>query len=195
MSRTLGQLGQGSPAEAPAEAAAPVAVPTAVPVEQPPVAVAPPAPAPAPAPAPGPAPAPRPSTKTIWVCPDSFEELAGQCIKTMAYTYHEEVETSPYTYHSEQQVDTKSVAATFDGSVWTWTCPSGYSAGGGQWGVGICKGTVTVSVKDPAPLGWYDTGSAYGHDVDVRDPLPEGYLDDGTQWVMTAAKVSREVAA
>ncbi len=92
----------------------------------------------------------------------------------MAYTFHEEVETSPYTYHSEQQLNTLSVAATFNGSVWTWSCPAGYSDGGGQWGVGICKGTVTASVKDAPPTGWYDTGSAYGQTVDVKDAHAHG---------------------
>lgn len=114
---------------------------------------------------------------------------------TKAYTYHEEVEISPYTYHSEQQLNTITVPATHNGTIWTWSCPSGYTDGGGQWGVGVCKGTVTVQVKDAPPTGWYDTGSAYGHAIDVKDPMPEGYLDDGTQWVRTAAKVAREVPA
>jgi hypothetical protein len=113
----------------------------------------------------------------------------------MAYTYHEEVETSPYTYHSEQQVDTITVPATHNGTIWTWSCPSGYSDGGGQWGVGVCKGAVLVKVKDAPPQGWYDTGSAYGHDIDVQDPMPTGYLDDGTQWVTTTAKVAKVVPA
>jgi hypothetical protein len=59
----------------------------------------------------------------------------------------------------------------------------------------VCKGTVTVSVKDSPPVGWFDTGSAYGRTIDVRDPLPAGYLDDGTQWVSTAAKVAKVVPA
>lgn len=186
MDRTLGQA-SGRPASTPV-AVAPTPAVAAAPLPAP-------IPAPVPAPVPAPAPAPAPSTKTIWVCPDGFTETQGQCRKTMAYTYHEEVETSPYTYHSEQQLNTLSVPATFNGSVWTWSCPSGYADGGGQWGVGICKGTVTVSVKDAPPNGWYDTGSAYGHAIDVKDAMPAGYLDDGSQWVLTTAKISKVVAA
>jgi len=199
MSRSLAQVtgtrpGAPNPSAVPAPGgeSSPVVPVTPVPTAAPTPA---PAPAPAAAPAPSPAPAPGPTTKTIYVCPDGFTETAGQCTMLMAYTYHREVETSPYAYHQEQQLNTISVAATFDGTVWTWSCPSGYSAGGGQWGVGICKGTVTANVKDAPPTGWYDTGSSYGHDIEVKDPMPSGYLDDGTQWVKTAAKESRVVPA
>lgn len=187
MTRTLGQI-TGGPAgtsdHAPSEPAGQPSAPEP----------STPAAAPAPAPAPPPAPAPAgPRTTTIWVCPDGYAEVAGQCLTTKPYTFHTETQTQPYTYHSEQQVDTKTVPATFDGSVWTWSCPSGYSAGGGQWGVGICKGTVTVQVKDAPPQGWYDTGSRFGQDIEVKDALPDGYLDDGSQWVKTTAKVAREI--
>ena len=129
------------------------------------------------------------------MCPDGYEDVEGQCTSTKEYTFHVETETSPYTYHSEQQLNTISVPATFNGTVWTWSCPSGYVDGGGQWGVGICKGTVTASVKDAPPTGWYDSGSAYVRDVDVLDDAPDGYLDDGTQWVRTAARIATEVPA
>ena len=181
MSRTLGELTGSTVATAPAPA--PSSPAPSVPVAS------------VPAPAPAPAPAPRPSTRTVWVCPDGYTETDGMCRMTKAYTYHEEVETSPYTYHSEQQLNTIMVPATHNGTIWTWSCPSGYSDGGGQWGVGVCKGAVTAQVKDAPPAGWYDTGSAYGHAIDVQDPMPEGYLDDGTQWVRTAAKIAREVPA
>ena len=194
MTRTLAQVSGAAVPTGPEQQTTPA---TARPVvEQQPAPTPPPAPAPGPGPAPAPGPAPKPSTKTIWVCPDGYTETpTGVCQKTMAYTYHEEVETSPYTYHSEQQVDTITVPATHNGTIWTWSCPSGYSDGGGQWGVGVCKGAVLVKVKDAPPQGWYDTGSAYGHDIDVQDPMPTGYLDDGTQWVTTTAKVAKVVPA
>ena len=153
------------------------------------------------APSPGPTASAAPAgpaaspTRTVYVCPDGFTETAGLCQTVLAYTFHKETRTSPYTYHQEQVVDTKIVSATFNGTAWTWSCPAGYDAGGGQWGVGVCKGTVTASVKDYPPAGWYDNGSAYAQDYDVKDALPTGYLDDGTQWVKTAAKIAMVVPA
>ena len=174
------------------------AVAPAAPVPTPPVPVSPaPAPAPPPPPTPAPAPAPGPApTKTIYVCPDGYTETpTGACQKALAYTFHRVTETTPYTYHQESQPSTVSVPATFNGSVWTWSCPSGYDAGGGQWGVGICKGTVQATVKDYPPTGWYDTGSSYAHDIDVKDSLPSGYTDDGTQWVTVTSKIAQIVPA
>jgi hypothetical protein len=79
--------------------------------------------------------------------------------------------------------------------VWTWSCPSGYDAGGGQWGVGVCKGSQNVQVKNAPPSGWYDNGSAYAKDTRVKDAAPTGYIDDGTAYVKYAEKVAREVPA
>lgn len=173
-------------------------VPTipAVPKPTPPAAPTP-APASAPAPAPAPAPSPQaPTTKVIWVCPDGYTETqTGVCEKKTPYTFHRTTETLAYTYHPESQINTISVPATFNGTVWTWSCPSGYDAGGGQWGVGICKGTVQVQVKDYPPTGWYDNGSTYAHDIDLKDPIPTGCTDNGTEWVATAAKISKVVPA
>lgn len=189
MSRTLGELtGTAVPTTPTPTTPAPTTPTPPTPAATPTVPVSP-------APAPAPAPAPRPTTRTIWVCPDGYTEADGMCRQSKAYTFHTEAETAPYTYHSEQQLNTINVPAVHNGTIWTWSCPSGYSDGGGQWGVGVCKGTVTVSVKDAPPLGWYDTGSSYARDVEVRDDMPEGYLDDGTQWVRTTAKVAREVPA
>ena len=190
MSRTLGETTGSTVATRPEQPTAAPTTPSPSPAPTPA-----PTPTPAPVPAPAPAPAPRPSTKTIWVCPDGYTETEGVCRQTAAYTFHTEVETAPYTFHPEQQLNTITVPATHNGTIWTWSCPSGYSDGGGQWGVGVCKGTVTVSVKDAPPTGWYDTGSAYAHDVEVKDAMPDGYLDDGTQWVRTTAKIAREVPA
>jgi antitoxin (DNA-binding transcriptional repressor) of toxin-antitoxin stability system len=185
MSKTLNEITGGA-------SVPPAPVPTpAVPVT--------PTPAPAPVQVPGPAPAPAPGpapTKTIYICPDGYTETStGACQKAMAYTFHRVTETTPYTYHQESQVNTVSVPATFNGTVWTWSCPSGYDAGGGQWGVGICKGTVQATVKDYPPTGWYDTGSNYARDIDVKDPAPSGYTDDGTQWVTVTSKVAKIVPA
>jgi hypothetical protein len=137
----------------------------------------------------------RPVYTTIYVCPDGYTEANGGCITSLPYTFHKETRTVAYTYHEEQVVDTKAVSATFDGTAWTWTCPTGYNAGGGQWGIGVCKGLVTATVKDAPPIGWYDTGTAFAQDYDVKDPMPAGFLDDGNQWIKTAAKIAKEVPA
>ncbi len=181
MTRSLGgaTAGQRSDSAPIAEAAS---VPAAVPT-------------PAAAPAPAPAPAPRPATKTIYVCPDGYATAGDLCQQSTAYTFHTETLTSPYTYHQEQQANTINVPATHNGTVWTWTCPSGYDSGGGQWGVGVCKGTVTATVKDAPPAGYTDNGSSYAKEIQVKDTLPVGWTDNGTQWIRTAAKVAMEVAA
>jgi len=51
----------------------------------------------------------------------------------------------------------------------------------------------TTKVKDDAPSGWTDNGTAYARDVDVKDATPDGWSDNGTEWIRTAAKVARTV--
>ena len=152
-------------------------------------------PAPAPAPSGGGGGPVRPATKTIWECPTGFADNGGNCKSTSAYTYTIETQTSGYSYRTESVPHTTTVPATHNGQAWTWNCPSGYDAGGGQWGVGVCKGSQNVQVKNAPPAGWYDNGSAYAKDTRVKDAAPDGYIDDGTAYVKYAEKVSREVPA
>lgn len=180
MTRTLAELGVSVPATPPTPAPAPAPAPAPVP-----------APAAAPAPAPGPAPAPAQQWRTEWFCADGYTLTDRTCTKQIPYTYS--TQTLPYTYHPEQQLNTITVPATHNGTIWTWSCPSGYSDGGGQWGVGVCNGTVTVQVKDPTPTGYTDTGTAWTRQV--KDPTPTGYTDTGTAWVMTQPASSRQVPA
>jgi len=144
-----------------------------------------------PVPAPAPAPAPGPTTRTIWVCPDGYSEVAGQCQTTQAYTFHSETETRAYTY--------------------TWTKVGSHQEPSGEpcnylpnpnspTGLDIyCPPPRTVddfaNVKDGTPSGYTDNGSAWVRTVQVKDTAPTGYADDGTQWVKTAAKVERVVPA
>jgi hypothetical protein len=152
-----------------------------------------PAPTPAPAPAPAPAapPAPAQQWRTEWFCSEGYTLEDRTCSNQIPYTYS--TQTLPYTYHSEQQLSTISVPATHNGTIWTWSCPSGYSDGGGQWGVGVCKGTVTVQVKDATPSGYTDNGTAWTRQV--KDTTPSGYTDNGTAWVITQPASSRQVPA
>jgi len=150
-------------------------------------------PAPAPAPSGGgssPAKPVAPATKTIWECPTGFEDISGVCTQTKAYTFSKQAETSPYTY-SPQFVET--------GRVWhddPFNPHNGcrYTVHGDR-----CKGWeiqgYTTQVKDTAPSGWSDNGSAYERQVDVKDATPAGWSDNGTAWVRTTAKVAREVPA
>lgn len=144
-----------------------------------------------PTPAPAPAPAPGPSTRTIWVCPDGFGEVAGQCQKTQAYTFHSETETRAYTY--------------------TWTKVGSHEEPSGEpcnylpnpnspTGLDIyCPPPRVVddyaNVKDATPAGYTDNGSAWTRTVQVKDAAPAGYADNGTAWFTTAAKVERTVPA
>jgi hypothetical protein len=183
MGRSLAQA-SGRPTSPPV-AQTPVAqTPTTVPVPQVPTAT----PVPAAAPAPAPAPAPRPTTRTIWVCPDGFAEVGGLCQKTAAYSY----DTKSYSYHVEfiQTGTHVEYSASPNGGTY-------YPAGQPQWDFGPAGYYKVVTdgyeqiVKDPMPEGYTDTGTEYTR----RNPAPEGYLDDGTQWVLTVAKVAREVPA
>ena len=142
-----------------------------------------PAPAPAPAPAPQPAPTPKPSTKTIYVCPDGFNDEGGACQKTMGYTY----QTQDYTYHYGK-TGTQSVISR---------CSSGYTDDDGNfhWIEEPHECTVTQDVygdiKDATPAGWEDTGSNWRK----KDDTPAGWSDDGSQWVQTADKIEKVVPA
>lgn len=140
-------------------------------------------------PAPAPAPAPGPSTRTIWVCPDGYSEVAGQCQTTLAYTFHNETETRAYTYTWTQTGTRRNTDNQ--------TC--GYLPDAYGNPVVECWGgydePVYSNVKDGTPSGYTDNGSAWVRTVQVKDSAPTGYADDGTQWVKTAAKVERVVPA
>ncbi len=142
-----------------------------------------------PVPAPAPAPAPGPTTRTIWVCPDGYGEVAGQCQTTLAYTFHSETETRAYTYSTVQTGTRRNTTNQ--------TC--GYTVDGQGNPVVECWGgydePVYSTVKNGTPDGYTDNGSAWVRTVQVKDAAPTGYADDGTQWVKTAAKVERTVPA
>lgn len=177
MTRTLAQL-TGPPTKTEATPATPAPKP------------AEPTPTPAPAPAPGPAPAPSgPSTRTIWVCPDGYSEVAGQCQTTMTYTFHTETESRAYTYSTIQTGTRRNTDNQ--------TC--GYLPDANGNPVVECWGgydePVYSTVKDGTPSGYTDNGSAWVKDIQVKDAAPAGYADNGTEWVKTAAKVERVVPA
>lgn len=140
-------------------------------------------------PTPAPAPAPGPSTRTIWVCPDGFSEVAGQCQTTQAYTFHSETETLAYTYTWTQTGTRRNTDNQ--------TC--GYLPDANGNPVVECWGgydePVYSNVKDATPAGYTDNGSAWTRTVQVKDAAPAGYADNGTEWVKTAAKVERTVPA
>jgi hypothetical protein len=144
---------------------------------------------PTPAPAPAPAPAPGPSTRTIWVCPDGYREIAGQCQTTQAYTFHSETQTQAYTYTWTQTGTRRNTDNQ--------TC--GYLPDAQGNPVVECWGgydePVYSNVKDATPAGYTDNGSAWVRTIQVKDTAPTGYADDGTQWVKTAAKVERTIPA
>ena len=152
--------------------------------------VTPPAPAPAPAPQPS-----GPTTRTIYVCPDSFNDVNGVCQKTAAYTYT----NMDYTYHSETRTEAcsgpdcpNSQYMDMGYSYSAPHCPNGGTVYGTTcmaWSTS--SRTVTVSVKDNTPAGFTDTGSHWTK----KDAMPAGYTDDGTQWVQTTAKIAKEVPA
>ncbi len=140
----------------------------------------------APAPAPAPAPA-GPSTKTIYVCPDTFTENSqGLCERTTPYTFT----TMAYTFHTE----TTGPAPLLDSyETAVAACPSGYNLEDYGW-VKFCRryGTApTKTVKDPTPAGYTDTGTEWSS----KDAPPAGSTDNGTAWVTTTAKIPRVVPA
>jgi hypothetical protein len=166
MTRTLAEL-HGSP-DVPTVTAPPV---------QPPAALIP---APAPAPA-------GPSTKTIYVCPDTFTENArGVCERTTPYTFT----TLAYTFHTE----TTGPAPMLDSyETPVAACPSGYNLEDYGW-VKYCRRygpAPTRTVKDPTPAGYTDTGTEWSS----KNTPPAGYTDTGAAWVTTTAKIPKVVPA
>ena len=153
---------------------------------------------------PAPAPAPRPATRTEWFCPQGSTLDGRECVTTRAYTFSTQTQaytyseqTTPYTYHSE----------TRSGGECSYL-PNPNS----PTGLDIYCPTYTVQVKDAAPAGWSDNGSAYSRTVkdatptgwtdngsawtrEVKDAAPAGFTDDGSQWVSRTAASSREVPA
>jgi hypothetical protein len=145
-----------------------------------------PAPAPA-APQTPAAPAPGPSTKTIYVCPDTFtENVQGVCTKTQPYTFT----TKAYTFHAEA-TGPAPILDSYETAVAA--CPGGYNLEDYGW-VKYCRkygAAPTRSVKDPTPAGYTDTGTEWS----IKDAAPAGYTDNGTAWVTTAAKIPKVVPA
>ena len=140
-----------------------------------------------------------PSTRTIYVCPDSFTEVGALCEKTLPYTFT----NANYTFHSEARTENCS-GPDCPGSVYmdmgyiespTWGqvhCPNGgtnYGQTCMAWSTSSRQ--VTEQVKDTAPSGFTDTGTNWTK----KDTTPAGYTDNGTNWVSTTAKVAREVPA
>jgi len=153
-----------------------------------PTTTLPPAPAPVPTAPSQPAPTPAgPSTKTIYVCPDTFTETAqGVCEKTQPYTFT----TKSYTFHTET-TGPAPILDSYETAVAA--CPSGYNFEDYGW-VKYCRkyGTApTKSVKDATPTGYTDTGTEWS----TKDATPTGYTDNGTVWVTTAAKIAKVVPA
>jgi len=146
-------------------------------------------------PAPAPVTPSGPSTRTIYVCPDSFSDIGGLCQKTLPYTFTNQ----SYTFHSE----TRTESCSGPDCPYSQYMDMGYSGaaphcpnGGTLYGT-TCMAWSTSSrqvieqVKDATPNGFTDTGSNWTK----KDALPAGYTDNGTNWVSTTAKVAREVPA
>ena len=153
------------------------------------------APQPAPQPAATPAPPAPPRTRTIYVCPDGFTEVAGVCTTTLPYTFT----TQQYTYHQEAYTvtvqDPPTVYAADTARSTGTLCPWGGSPNGAGDLCSIPGGTHSETryqtVKDSTPSGFSDTGTEWKK----KDAAPTGYIDNGTQWVKTAAKIATEVPA
>ena len=173
MARSLHQINGTAPAVTP--------TPVTTPVKTPPT----------------PAPAPGPTTRTIYVCPAGFADIGSNCEKTQDYTFTPVTETLPYTYHFTDFVVWHQVPATWDANAnaYTWNCPSGSESGGGQWGVGVCRGIEQIQVKDVAPTSFTDNGTTWTKTTSVKDATPAGFTDNGTAWVATTAKQAQVVPA
>jgi hypothetical protein len=136
-----------------------------------------------------------PTTRTIYVCPDTFSEAGGLCEKTMNYTYT----SQDYTFHNESRTE----SCTGSDCPYSQYMDMGYSGsaphcpnGGTLYGTtcmawSTSSRSINVSVKDAAPNGFTDNGSTWTK----KDALPAGYTDNGTNWVSSSAKVAREVPA
>lgn len=136
-----------------------------------------------------------PSTRTIYVCPDSFTEVGGLCQKETPYTYL----TLSYTFHNETRVEACAGAdcpgsyyRSYPVSEMAPHCPQGGTIHGSE-----CAGwtessrTVTYQVKDSTPAGYTDNGSTWIK----KDAMPAGYTDNGSAWVQVTAKIAREIPA
>ncbi|MDD2857136.1 MAG: fibronectin type III domain-containing protein [Candidatus Nanopelagicales bacterium] len=163
-----------------------------------PVPVAAPAPAaPAAAPAPAPAAPAAPATRTIEVCPAGYADAGAVCQKSLPYTFHAVTLTSPYTYHQAfiQTGSHVDYSASPNGGTYyaadQWNPNDGSAAGY----YAVIPDGYTTSVKDAAPSGWTDSGTAWVRTDQVKDAAPAGYTDSGTAWVATAAKVTQAVPA
>lgn len=139
-------------------------------------------------PATPPTPAPAgPSTKTIYVCPDTYTENGqGLCEKTQPYTFT----TKAYTFHD---VATGPAPIIDQIEVTAPGCAAGYHYEDYNW-IKYCRlyGPVpTIQVKDNSPAGYTDNGTQWI----TKDPAPRGYTDNGTEWIATTAKVAKVVPA
>ena len=154
-----------------------------------------PAPASVPAAAPAPAPAPQPTTKTIYVCPDSYPETpAGTCQKTLSYTFHTETVTLAYTYHNGV---IGSHVVTHPPTHCDYLPNPNSPTGLDIYCTGGYDETVLDygNVKDATPTGYTDTGTAWIKAIQVKDTAPIGYADNGTAWVKTVGKIAQVVPA
>jgi hypothetical protein len=139
----------------------------------------------------------RPTTKTIYVCPAGYLDVAGRCQQEVAYTFHDVILTSDYTHHQEFiQTGSHLVFSTspnggtyYAQNVWN---PSDGSAAGFYR---MDADGYNVSVKDAPPAGYSDNGSQYSRTVQVKDAMPGGYLDDGSRWIATAPMEAKVVPA
>ncbi len=145
-----------------------------------------------------------PTTKTIYVCPATFNEAAGGlCEKTMAYTYSPVTVTTPYTTHGESRIvecsggDCPGSQYINFGTDWSGTtCPNGGTMHDGQClGWTTSTKSITVSVKDAIPAGYVDNGSAWAKTEQVKNAAPAGYNDNGTTWISIVAQEAKVVPA
>ncbi len=145
-----------------------------------------------------------PTTKTIYVCPATFNEAAGGlCEKTMAYTYSPVTVTTPYTTHGEGRIvecsggDCPGSQYINFGTDWSGTtCPNGGTMHDGQClGWTTSTKSITVSVKDAIPAGYVDNGSAWAKTEQVKNAAPAGYNDNGSTWISIVAQEAKVVPA
>ncbi len=137
-----------------------------------------------------------PRTKTIYVCPATFNEAAGGlCEKTTPYTFKSVTTTNAYTYHTgpvgshvERRQDPGECSYLPNPSApggYDITCPRSWDE------TVIDYGTV----KDTAPTGFTDNGTAYTKTEQVKDGAPAGYNDNGTTWISIVAQEAKVVPA
>ncbi len=145
-----------------------------------------------------------PTTKTIYVCPATFNEAAGGlCEKTTPYTYSPVTVTTPYTTHGEGRIvecsggDCPGSQYINFGTDWSGTtCPNGGTMHDGQClGWTTSTKSITVAVKDAIPAGYVDNGSAWAKTEQVKNAAPAGYNDNGTTWISIVAQEAKVVPA